>query len=134
MLKDLENIKVKFGCMEPDPNDYGSPRKMQLTDCTIEDVPVRDDDEIDKVDIHHLISIITIFKVLVSKGLISRQELLDAEEDAKKYVIKMLNNQYPMDEDRVIMDALHCVPKIYENSNSYIVNIDGSSHLHEYSL
>ena len=111
-----------------DSDNYGC---MKLADCTVSGLSGPDENDTSKIDIQHLVSIIAIHKVLVDKGLISRQELLNAEVDAKAYVIKMLNRDYSFDEDRVVMDAKHCVPRVYENSNQYNIWCD---HLEDYSI
>jgi hypothetical protein len=78
-----------------------------------------EDHYINEIDMKHWVSICAVCKVLVDKGIISRQELLDAEEAAKDHIVKIANNSFGQFEDRQVEDAKVGLPAIYADSHQY---------------
>jgi hypothetical protein len=73
--------------------------------------------EANKVDLKNIVVNVTLCKVLVSKGIISRQELSDAEDEVKDYICSLINGQSRLGEDNEVLKALHSLPKVYEDIN-----------------
>jgi hypothetical protein len=105
---------------------------VNMSDCHIEGIDTDTSHEVNKIDLKHLISIISITRVLVDKGIVSRNDLKEAEKEAHQFVLDILNNKYKREEDLIIMQERNALPETYYNMNNLLVNISGSPQIMNY--
>lgn len=66
-------------------------------------------------DLFHITSIITIYKILVEKNIISRKELEEAEKYAAEYIeyLKNGNDDFLQEEDKLVLQLKNFMPDHY---------------------